>query len=144
MIKPALWSLVLLCACVARPQPTQDAVAVSELRTRPQTLAVAPNPAPLVYGGQAQQFVATLNGRATAATWSLNYGLGTISASGLYRAPADQAGWNTVVVTATVGGQSVSVPQGVGPAPAPGTGGTPGSGGSGSGGSSSGGALPFK
>jgi len=99
MIKPALWSLVLLCACVARPQPTQDAVAVSELRTRPQTLAVAPNPAPLVYGGQAQQFVATLNGRATAATWSLNYGLGTISASGLYRAPADQAGWNTVVVT---------------------------------------------
>jgi hypothetical protein len=84
-----------------------------------QNLAVTPSPAPLIYGARTQQFSATLNGQPTTdVTWSLNYGLGTISTAGLYAAPANQAGWNTVVIIATSKsntGLSASVAQQVGP-----------------------------
>jgi mannan endo-1,4-beta-mannosidase len=94
----------------------------AQARTRVvQTLTIIPNPAALIYGGETQQLTAMLNGQPTSSvTWSLSYGLGTVSTTGLYRAPADQTGWNTVVATATsttVAGLSASVSQPVGPAP---------------------------
>jgi RHS repeat-associated protein len=57
----------------------------------------------MLYGSQSQQLTAAiLNNCSSAVTWSLNpTGLGTISASGLYTAPATIANPQTVTVTAT-------------------------------------------
>jgi len=54
-------------------------------------------------GGQTQQFTATVTGTAnTSVNWTLNLGsVGSISASGLYTAPASIASVQTITVTAT-------------------------------------------
>jgi RHS repeat-associated protein len=56
-----------------------------------------------VYGGQTQQFTATVSNTSnTAVTWTLNSGApGSISSSGLYTAPATVTAVTTVTVTAT-------------------------------------------
>ena len=65
----------------------------------------AVNPATVtLYGGQTQQFAATVNNASnTAVTWTISptSGAGTISASGLYTAPASIGAQQTVTVTAT-------------------------------------------
>lgn len=55
-----------------------------------------------VNGGQTQQFTATVTGNAnTSVTWSLSPNVGSISAAGLYTAPATIASSQSVTVTAT-------------------------------------------
>jgi len=69
---------------------------------QPVTVSVTPATATL-YGGQAQQFTATVtNTSNTAVTWTISpAGTGTISSSGLYTAPATISTQQTVTVTAT-------------------------------------------
>src|SRR5580693_2541234 len=68
----------------------------------PVTVSVSPATATL-YGGQTQQFTATVtNTSNTAVTWTISpAGTGTISSSGLYTAPATISTQQTVTVTAT-------------------------------------------
>jgi hypothetical protein len=65
-------------------------------------VAVTP-PAPSLYPSQQQQFTATVVGTSNAAvTWSVNPpGVGSLSASGLYTAPAAITAQQTISVTAT-------------------------------------------
>lgn len=65
-------------------------------------MTVSPSTATL-YGGQTQQFTALVtNGSSTAVTWGISpSGTGTISASGLYTAPASIATQQTITVVAT-------------------------------------------
>ena len=64
------------------------------------TVAVTPGTATL-YGGQSQQFTATVTNAANAAvTWGVT-GAGTVNAAGLYTAPASVAAQTTATVTAT-------------------------------------------
>lgn len=68
----------------------------------PIAVSVSPMSATL-YGGQTQQFAATVvNTNNTAVTWSISpAGVGTISAGGLYTAPATISTQQTVTATAT-------------------------------------------
>jgi RHS repeat-associated protein len=68
----------------------------------PVTVSVTPATATL-YGGQTQQFTATVaNTSNTAVTWTISpAGTGTISSSGLYTAPATISAQQKVTVTAT-------------------------------------------
>src|SRR5580700_1404562 len=68
----------------------------------PVAVSVSPATATL-YGGQTQQFTATVtNTSNTAVTWTISpAGTGTISSSGLYTAPATISTQQTVTVTAT-------------------------------------------
>lgn len=69
----------------------------------PVAVSVTPSTATL-YGGQTQQFTATVtNTSNTAVTWTISpaTGAGTISTSGLYSAPATVSTQQTVTVTAT-------------------------------------------
>lgn len=69
----------------------------------PVTVSVAPATATL-YGGQTQQFTASVaNTSNTAVTWTITpaTGAGTISATGLYTAPATVTTQQTVTITAT-------------------------------------------
>jgi predicted component of type VI protein secretion system len=104
-----------LAACESAPSP--DGYATSELKIKPVTMKVTPSPAPVLYAGQSQQFVATLGGQPASATWTLSYGLGTISADGLYQAPVDQSWRATVTITARTAQAVVTFDQQVGPAP---------------------------
>jgi len=64
------------------------------------TPASGANPVILLTG--TLQFTPSVSGTSnTAVTWSLSQALGSISASGLYTAPASNSIWHTVVVTAT-------------------------------------------
>ena len=66
-------------------------------------IAVSVGPVTASLGpSQSQQFTATVTGTAnTAVTWSLNPGVGSMSAAGLYTAPATVTVQQTVTVTAT-------------------------------------------
>jgi len=66
------------------------------------TVSVSPTSATL-YGGQSQQFTATVtNASNTAVTWSISpVGVGSVNSSGLYTAPASITSQQTVSVTAT-------------------------------------------
>src|SRR5664280_491661 len=97
-------ALVLSGCSSGSGQPATNEVEdnASGLRKATAAITIAPNPAPLIYGGQSQQFSTSANGLSNSAvSWTLSYGMGTISSTGLYTAPADQSGWNTVVVIAT-------------------------------------------
>ncbi|MBZ5607240.1 MAG: DUF2341 domain-containing protein [Acidobacteriia bacterium] len=64
-------------------------------------ITVTPSTATLS-AGQTQQFTATVSNTSnTAVTWALNPNTGTISAAGLYAAPATIGAQQTVIVTAT-------------------------------------------
>ena len=65
-------------------------------------ISVTPSSA-LLYGGQTQQMTASVTSESnTAVTWSIDpAGVGTVSASGLYTAPATIATQQTVTVTAS-------------------------------------------
>jgi RHS repeat-associated protein len=68
----------------------------------PLTVSVTP-PSPTLSAGETQQFTATVtNTSNTAVTWSISpAGTGTLSATGLYTAPATIATQQTLTVTAT-------------------------------------------
>jgi RHS repeat-associated protein len=68
----------------------------------PVVVSVSPATATLA-GGQTQQFAATvMNSGNTAVTWTINpAGTGTVSAAGLYTAPATIGAQQTVTITAT-------------------------------------------
>ena len=68
----------------------------------PETVTVAPATVP-VYGGQMQQFTTSFtNALNTSVTWSVSpTGVGGISATGLYTAPATVTSQQTLTVTAT-------------------------------------------
>jgi hypothetical protein len=69
--------------------------------TAPVSVQVSPG-SPTLQASQTQQFTATVTGTSTTGvTWSLNPNVGSISAAGLYTAPASIASQQTVVVTAT-------------------------------------------
>ena len=75
--------------------------ASSTVTLAPVAVAVSPGSVNLT-AGQTQQFSATVTGATnTAVTWSLNPVLGSISAAGLYSAPASLTATQTVTVTAT-------------------------------------------
>lgn len=77
------------------------------------TISISPATATLAAGGS-QQFAATVTGSAAAVAWALSGGPGgpgspgTLTASGLYTAPASLPQAATVTVTATVGTVSAS------------------------------------
>ena len=72
-----------------------------EVPTGSVAVAVTPATAAL-YPSQTQQFTAMVNNAGTTAvTWSINPNVGTISASGLYTAPASISTQQQVTVTAT-------------------------------------------
>jgi len=74
----------------------------------PVAVSVSPTTATL-YGGQTQQFAATvINTSNTAVTWSVS-GVGAISSIGLYTAPASVTTQQTVTVTATSQASSTAV-----------------------------------
>ncbi len=82
--------IVTIPATVVGPTPTVTSVVISPA-------------APSVLGGATQQFTAVVNGTnnpSQAVTWSKT-GAGTLSASGLYTAPASTSSAQTATVTAT-------------------------------------------
>ncbi|MBZ5526218.1 MAG: hypothetical protein LAP21_28705, partial [Acidobacteriia bacterium] len=80
--------------------PSKSNFAVITLNP-PVSISVSPTSATLV-PNETLQLVATVgNTSNTAVTWSLNTNIGTISAGGLYTAPASVSGLQTVVATAT-------------------------------------------
>ena len=88
----------------SQADPTASATATVTLMPE-DAVSVSPSRATLL-GGQTQQFGATvgdvINGANTALTWTISpAGAGTISASGLYTAPASVSKQQTVIVTAT-------------------------------------------
>jgi predicted P-loop ATPase/GTPase len=85
----------------SQAEPNVSASASATL-TPPISVSVAP-PNATLYGGQTQQFSSSVsNASNTAVNWSLSpVGTGTISASGLYTAPASIATQQTVTITAT-------------------------------------------
>jgi len=66
----------------------------------PITITVAPTTANLS-DGQTQQFTASVAARNSSVTWSLNPNVGSISAAGVYTAPATVSSNQTITVTAT-------------------------------------------
>jgi len=85
----------------SQAEPTVSSSATVTLMP-PISVSVTPTAATL-YGGQTQQFSATvLNTSNTAVTWAISpTGTGTINSSGLYAAPATISTQQTVIVTAT-------------------------------------------
>jgi uncharacterized protein YjdB len=81
--------------------PSKSATAVVTLNP-PAGVSVSPATATL-YGGQSQQFYATVVGLpSSTVTWSINPAAGSINpVTGLYSAPAEIASQQTVAVTAT-------------------------------------------
>jgi len=74
--------------------------ASATITINPVSVAISPTTVSLG-GGGTQQFTATVtNGGGTGVTWSLT-GLGTVSTSGLYTAPATVSATSTATVTAT-------------------------------------------
>ena len=105
---PASLSLssVVTVSAVSVADGTKIGEAVITLTPRVQ-VAIAPA-AITLFGGQTQQFTATVQGAANpAVTWSLSPATGEISAAGLYRAPAVIAAPASVTVRAV----SVADPQ---------------------------------
>jgi hypothetical protein len=82
--------------------PSRAASAVVNLIPPPQ-ISVSVSPASVSLGqGQSQQFAAAVTGATnTAVTWSLSAPVGTVSASGLYTAPATISAQQTVQLIAT-------------------------------------------
>ena len=80
---------------------TQSASATVTLMP-PVSVSVTP-PSAILYGGQTQQFTATVTNTTNAAvTWTISpAGVGTINSSGLFTAPATIPARQTVTVTAT-------------------------------------------
>jgi RHS repeat-associated protein len=85
----------------SQAEPTVSASAIVTLMP-PVAVTIAPTAATL-YGGQTQQFSATVSNTSnTAVSWSTSpSGIGTISSSGLYSAPASITSQQTVTVKAT-------------------------------------------
>lgn len=81
--------------------PNASATATATVNPSPVSLAV--NPAGAIVGpGQTAQFSATVSGTSnTAVTWTLAPPVGTLSATGMYTAPASITATQTVTVTAT-------------------------------------------
>ncbi len=80
--------------------PTQSANGIVALAP-PVTVSVTPTNAALTIS-ETQQFAATVSGSSNSAvSWTLSPAVGSISASGLYTAPASLSGLQTVTVTAT-------------------------------------------
>uniref|UniRef100_Q01XJ9 Ig domain protein, group 2 domain protein n=1 Tax=Solibacter usitatus (strain Ellin6076) TaxID=234267 RepID=Q01XJ9_SOLUE len=80
--------------------PTQSASGIVALAP-PVTVSLSPTNAALTIS-ETQQFAATVSGSSNSAvTWTLSPAVGSISASGLYTAPASLSGLQTVTVTAT-------------------------------------------
>ena len=76
---------------------------------QPNTAAVTVTPASAsLTGGQTRQFSATVTGSSLRVTWSLSPAVGTLSASGLYTAPASVFQLTQITVKAT-SAQSSSV-----------------------------------
>ena len=71
--------------------------------------------------GQSQPFTATITGSALGVNWTVTPAIGTVSASGLYTAPASVSSMQNVTVTATLtnGSASGSATVTLQPAPAP-------------------------
>ena len=79
--------------------PTKSGTATVTLA--PVSVTVSP-PSATLSASQTQQFTASVTGSSnTAVTWSIRPSAGTISAGGLYMAPASIASQQTVTVTAT-------------------------------------------
>ncbi len=88
-------------AVTATSQADPTKSASSTITLAPVSVSVAPASGTL-YIGQTEQFSATvMNTSNTGVSWSLNPPAGTISAAGLYTAPASIASQQTVAITAT-------------------------------------------
>ncbi len=92
-------TVAITATLVANPAASGSATAV--VNPSPVSLAVNPAGATLS-AGQSQQFTAKVSGSSnTAVTWTLAPAVGTLSAGGLYVAPASIAATQVVTVTAT-------------------------------------------
>lgn len=92
-------SLTVTVTATSAADPTKSATAAITLT--PVTISVSPATVSLA-AGQAQQFNATVTGTGnTTVTWSIGGSPGTISATGLYTAPASILSSQAVTVTAT-------------------------------------------
>ena len=97
LVNPSQTTATVIATSVA--DPTKSASATVTLV--PLSISVSPTIATLG-GGQTQQFMATITHHAnTAVTWSVFSGLGSVSSSGLYTAPAVVASQTTATVRAT-------------------------------------------
>lgn len=91
----------LIVVATSVSDPTKFASATVSLQPPPPVVNLNPTSTTLV-ASQTTQFTATVTGTSnTAVTWSLNPAIGTLSASGLYAAPASIASPQTVTVLAT-------------------------------------------
>jgi subtilisin family serine protease len=77
------------------------------VRLLPPSIAVTPGSVSLK-GGGAQPFTAAVTGSSEAVVWTISPAVGSISASGVYTAPAVVAAAQTVTVTASVTNASAS------------------------------------
>jgi len=85
----------------SQANPTASATAAAAISTSSVWVAVNP-PAARLGVGESIQFTARVSGSSdTAVTWSMSPAIGTLSASGLYTAPANNTATQTVTVTAT-------------------------------------------
>lgn len=83
------------------PMPGRMYVPVNFKYVLSASVGISPTTATLS-ASQTQQFTGTVNGAGnTSVTWSINPNVGSVSASGLYSAPAFVAATQTVTVTAT-------------------------------------------
>ncbi len=96
---PSPQSVVIVATSMANPNAAGTATAV----VNPSPVGLTVTPAGFNLGpSQAQQFTAKVTGSSnTSVTWSMNPAAGTLSASGLYTAPANISNTQTVTLTAT-------------------------------------------
>jgi RHS repeat-associated protein len=92
---------VVTITATSQADPTKSATA-TVLLAPPVSVSVAPSSATL-YGGQTQQFTASVaNTSNTAVIWTVSpLGVGTITSSGLYTAPAGSSTQQNITITAT-------------------------------------------
>ena len=83
-------------------EPRGEFFAMARLGTSPSGSVSVTPPTAILGAGQTQQFLASVQGMSPpSVNWSLNPGMGIITAGGLYQAPASIAGKQVITVTAT-------------------------------------------
>ncbi len=95
-----LSSLVVTITATSVADPTRSASATVTLMPA-VSVSISPS-AVTLRAGQSQQFTATVTGASdTSVTWSRSPAIGTLTSTGLYRAPSSITSQQTVTVTAT-------------------------------------------
>lgn len=98
---PPPTSTTVIVTATSNADPSKTATSTITLVLTVVTIAVTPASASLK-AGQSQQFSATVTGSTSGVAWSMSPSVGTLTAMGLYTAPAVLTAQQTAIITATL------------------------------------------